>query len=108
MREKLKLEIKSRDLDRSMQKLKSDLQEKDGERIETIEELNKLVKNSSAETEEEQVKGKYISRSLIIEGYGKLSLQSNTQQTNDYFFSTRRYFCLREVSPPFGWEVRGV
>ena len=94
MREKLKLEIKSRDLDRSMQKLKSDLQEKDGERIETIEELNKLVKNSSAETEEEQVKGKYISRSLIIEGYGKLSLQSNTQQTNDYFFSTRRYFCL--------------
>ena len=56
MRENKKLEMKFRDLDRSMQELNSDLQEKHSERIETIEELHKLVVKSSAETDE--VKGK--------------------------------------------------
>ena len=43
---------------RSMQELKSDLQEKDEKRIETLEELTRLVVKSSAGTEENHVKGK--------------------------------------------------
>ena len=51
LEENRSLEMKSRDLARSMQ-------EKDGKRIETLEELTRLVVNSSAGTEENHVKGK--------------------------------------------------
>ena len=57
-RENLKLEMKSGDLDRDLQKLKSDLQEKEDERIEAIKELNKLAVTSSVNTDGKKVKGK--------------------------------------------------
>ena len=58
-RENQKLELKSLGLDRDMQKLKSDLQDREDKRIETIEELNKLfVTSSVVETDGRQVKGK--------------------------------------------------
>ena len=46
-------------LERFMQKLKSDLQEKEDKRIETIEELNKLLVTSTEDNDGKQVEGKY-------------------------------------------------